>query len=116
VITLVRMEIIEHQNNHGRVAEILSDRVLITELQDAIDLIGDLYYQGFDHIVLKENNLNPLFFDLKSQFAGDVLQKFSNYKMGLSILVSSLQTDSQALNDFIRESNKIGHINFISSI
>jgi hypothetical protein len=38
-------------------------------------------------LVLDEKNLSPDFFDLKTGFAGQVLQKFVNYRTKLAIIV-----------------------------
>ena len=38
-------------------------------------------------LVLDEKDLNPDFFDLKTGFAGEVLQKFVNYRTKLAIIV-----------------------------
>jgi hypothetical protein len=38
-------------------------------------------------LVLDERNLTPDFFDLKTGFAGQVLQKFVNYRTKLAIIV-----------------------------
>ncbi|MBE8715092.1 DUF4180 domain-containing protein [Sphingobacterium hungaricum] len=110
------MQLIEHAFGDKKVAELTANETLINDLQDAIDLMADLYYQGFDHIILKKEQLNPDFFELKTKLAGDILQKFSNYRMQLSIIIPELKTESNALNDFIRESNRLGHINFVQSI
>ncbi|KAA6304392.1 hypothetical protein EZS27_043961, partial [termite gut metagenome] len=51
-----------------------------------MDLLGNLYYQGFDKIVVQEKNITPEFFDLKSGMAGEILQKFSTYRVRLAIV------------------------------
>jgi len=60
--------------------------------------------------------INPDFFDLKTGFAGEILQKFSNYKVKLAIIGDFSSFTSKSLRDFILESNKHGHINFVSTI
>jgi hypothetical protein len=52
---------------------------------------------------------------LKNGLAGEVLQKFSNYRVRLVILGDFSQFDSKSLKDFIRESNKGKLINFLQS-
>lgn len=80
------MEIIPHHNNTIKTAEISTDKVLINNLDDALDLIGNIYYQGFDRLILYEKNIIPSFFDLKTKLAGDVFQKFTQYNMQLVII------------------------------
>lgn len=54
--------------------------------------------------------------DLKSGFAGEILQKFSNYRMKLAIIGDFSEIKSKSLRDFIRESNNRRTISFVSSI
>ena len=55
------------------------------------------------------------FFDLKNGIAGEILQKFSNYRVSLIIVGDFSKYASKSLNDFIYESNKGRHINFVAS-
>lgn len=70
------MIIQSHKINNIEIAEVISEKILIQNPDDVLDLIGNLYYQGFDKIVMYEKNLTPDFFDLKNKLAGVVLQKF----------------------------------------
>jgi hypothetical protein len=81
-----------------------------------LDLLGNLYFQGFDSIILYEKTIIPDFFDLKSGIAGEILQKFSNYRIRLAIVGDFSKYQSKSLNDFIYESNKGKQINFVSSL
>ncbi|CAM3488171.1 DUF4180 domain-containing protein [Elizabethkingia occulta] len=105
----------EHTVNGIKVAELNSDKVLIQQMQDGLDLLADLYYQGFDKIIISEQNITPDFFDLKNKMAGDILQKFSNYKMRLAI-IGSFSYESKSLKDFIYECNKGKLVNFVKTL
>jgi hypothetical protein len=48
--------------------------------------------------------------------AGEILQKFSNYRMRLAIVGDFSEYKSKSLRDFIRESNRTGTINFVGTI
>jgi len=48
--------------------------------------MADIYYQGFDAIILHEKTITPVFFDLKTGIANEILQKFSNCRMRLAIV------------------------------
>lgn len=109
------MKIEEHKVNGATVAEIVSDEVLIKTPQDALDLMGNMYFQGFDKIILQEKHLTPEFFDLKNGMAGEILQKFSNYRMQLTIVGNFDRYASKSLRDFIRESNKGKLVNFVEN-
>jgi len=97
------------------IAEIISDAIEIKNTQDALDLMANCGYQGAKKIILKECNLVPDFFDLKTGIAGDILQKFSNYRVQLAIIGDFSKYSSKSLRDFIFESNKHRQINFVSS-
>jgi len=48
--------------------------------------------------------------------AGEILQKFSNYRVRLAIVGDFSTFTSKSIKDFIYESNKGRHINFVSSL
>lgn len=89
--------------------------MLIAAAEDGADLVGNLYFEGFDKAILHQKNISPAFFDLKTGIAGEVLQKFSNYRIRLAIVGDFSSYESKNVKDFIFESNKMGHINFVAS-
>lgn len=97
------------------VAEIRSDDIIIGSAEDALDLLGNMYYQGIEKIILNQKNITHEFFNLKNGMAGEILQKFSNYRMRLAIVGDFEKFESKSLRDFIYESNKNKHINFVSN-
>ena len=109
------MELHIHKEGKNPVAELKSSEVLITELQDAVDLLGNADYLGARSIVVGKENLDESFFKLSTGFAGEVLQKFSNYRMRLAIAGDFSSYNSKSLADFIRESNRVGRILFVNS-
>lgn len=96
-------------------AEILSDTIEIKNTQDALDIMATCMYQGASNIILYQKNITPDFFDLKTQIAGDILQKFSNYRIRLAIIGDFTKISSKSLNDFIYESNKHGLVRFVNT-
>lgn len=109
------MKIEAHNLNNTKIAEVISDETIISTAEDGLDLLGNLYYQDFDCIVLYENNVTPDFFDLKNGIAGEILQKFSTYRVKLAIVGDFSKYSSKSLTDFIYESNRGKHINFVNS-
>jgi len=75
------MGIVTHKINDSKVAEVISDGIIINKNEDGLNLLGNLYYQGFDKIVIYEKDISPDFFDLKNGMAGEILQKFSTYRV-----------------------------------
>lgn len=110
------MKIKSHKIDNTEIAEIISDKVIIQNAEDALDLMGNVYYQGFDKMIIHQKNITPDFFDLKNKMAGEILQKFSNYRVSLAIIGDFSQFESKSLNDFIYESNKGKHVNFVASL
>jgi len=110
------MKIITHNVNNIKIAEIEFDGIFINSEQDVIDILGNLYYQGFDKMILFKEHFSSEFFDLKTGIAGNILQKFSNYQFRLAIVGDFSGYNSKSLNGFIYECNKFGHMNFLSSV
>lgn len=98
------------------IAEIIADNIVISEVQDALDLMADCDYHGAQKIIIHKNNIIPDFFDLKTGIAGDILQKFSTYRVKLAIVGDFSEYASKSLKDFIYESNKTGRIIFVNSV
>jgi hypothetical protein len=109
------MRIETHHIDDSKIAELFSDDIIIKTTEDGLDLLGNLYYQDFDKIVIDEKNITPDFFDLSNGIAGEILQKFSNYRVQLTIVGDFDKFVSKSLKDFIYESNKGKQINFASS-
>ncbi|WP_316783086.1 DUF4180 domain-containing protein [Pedobacter frigiditerrae] len=110
------MNIETHTIKDTIIAEVTSEDIIINSVEDGLDLLGNLYYQGFDKIVIYEKNITPNFFDLKTGIAGEILQKFSNYRMPLAIIGDFEKYESKSIKDFIFESNKSKHINFVGTL
>ncbi|PRD47728.1 DUF4180 domain-containing protein [Sphingobacterium haloxyli] len=109
------MKIVKHQKNNIQIAEIISDEIIIHDTETALDLLGNIYYQGFDKVILHEKNITPSFFDLKTKVAGDILQKFAQYRMPIAIIGAFSKYQSNSLNEFIYETNKTGYNYFAAT-
>ncbi|MES2656642.1 MAG: DUF4180 domain-containing protein [Bacteroidota bacterium] len=109
------MKIETHHIKNTKIAEVISTDTIIKRAEDGLDLLGNLYYQDFDKIIIHQHNITADFFDLKTSIAGDILQKFSNYRVRLAIVGNFTHYTSKSINDFIFESNKAGQINFVNS-
>jgi hypothetical protein len=109
------MEIFIHENQNIRIAEIISHNIIIKETQDILDLMGESDYMGARSIIFHENHFPAEFFDLKTGFAGEILQKFSTYDFRLAIIGDFSKFNSKSLQDFIRESNRGNRIFFVNN-
>lgn len=110
-----KMKIETHNINDTKIAEVILDETIIGTTDDGLDLLRNIYYQGFDRIVMNEKDITPDFFELKNGIAGEILQKFSSYRVCLAIIGDFSKNTSKSLADFIYESNKGRHINYVNS-
>ena len=110
------MEFLIHEHRNIKIAELLSGDLVISEVQDALDLMVNAEYQGAHKLIIREHHLTPEFFNLKSRLAGEILQKFSTYSFGLAIIGDFDEYPSESLRDFIRESNRKKEILFLRSL
>jgi hypothetical protein len=101
--------------NGHTIAEAVSGEAMIHTVQDALDLLATAGYEGASHVLLHEKNLMPGFFDLKSGLAGEILQKFTNYRMGLIIIGDFGKVESGSLRAFIEEANRGRQAAFVPS-
>ena len=92
---------------NDRTARIETDSVLITDGQSALDIIASVRYEtGCDRIIISKSAVDEAFFDLKTGIAGEVLQKFVNYRLTVAIVGDFSGYTSNSLKDFMYESNK----------
>ncbi|MFD0562560.1 DUF4180 domain-containing protein [Kitasatospora saccharophila] len=86
--------------------------------RQALDLLGDASYRGASWVVLPVERLDPEFFRLRSGVAGAVVQKFAQYRMGLAVVgdVAERVAASDALRDFVRESNRGLQLWFVADL
>ncbi|MGC4944129.1 DUF4180 domain-containing protein [Kribbella sp. DT2] len=88
-------------------------------LQDAIDLIGDAsYWHQASWVAVRVEDLPEGFFVLSSGVAGEIVQKFAQYGMGLAVLgdVSSYEEGSTPFRDWVRESNRGWQLWFVADV
>lgn len=100
------MEITIDHKNDSKIAVISSEGIVIKNVNDALDLMADVKYQGYDKMLLRKEQIIDDFFDLKSGLAGEILQKFTTYQMRVAIVGEFAGYNSKSLNDFIYECNQ----------
>lgn len=85
--------------------------------QDALDLIGASFL-GAEVVVVPARRLDDRFFALESRFAGEILQKFVNYRLRLVIVgdLSPHLAASSALRALVHESNRSDHVWFVADL
>ncbi|MEV4545105.1 DUF4180 domain-containing protein [Micromonospora echinaurantiaca] len=85
--------------------------------QDALDLIGAAFL-GAQVVAVPASRLDERFFTLGTRFAGEVMQKFVNYRLRLAVVgdISRHLAASSALRALVEESNRAGHIWFLPNL
>ncbi|ANY68149.1 cytoplasmic protein [Paenibacillus sp. BIHB 4019] len=108
------MNITIDQQGSSKVAVIESSDVIIRDVQDALDLMASVNYNHECHkIILQKANITEDFFELKTKLAGEILQKYVNYKVKLAIVGDFDAYDSKSLKDFIYECNNGKQVLFL---
>lgn len=89
----------------------------IASAQDALDLIGAAFSRA-DVVAVPVGRFDARFFTLRSGLAGEIMQKFINYRIRLAIVgdVSAHVAASTALRDLVSESNQGGQVWFVSDL
>jgi Domain of unknown function (DUF4180) len=89
----------------------------IASEQDALDLIGAAFGQA-EIVAIPAERLDGRFFALRTGLAGEIMQKFVNYRVRLVIVgdISQRTGASTALRDLVRESNRGAHVWFVSDL
>ncbi|PEP22523.1 cytoplasmic protein [Bacillus wiedmannii] len=89
------------------IAIIRNKKLLIFDVQTALDLMATVQYEvDAKHIIIDKSLITESFFDLKTRLAGDILQKFINYRVKIAIIGDFSMYTNKSLKDFIYECNK----------
>jgi hypothetical protein len=96
------------------IAIVSSSELLIEDVQTALDLMATVQYEaGCDRLVINKSLLSESFFDLKTRLAGEILQKFINYRKKVAFIGDFSVYPSQSFQDFIYECNRGNDIFFL---
>ncbi len=99
------------------IALIISDEIVIKDTQSALDLIATVQYEtDCDKLIVYKSCVADDFFILSTGIAGEILQKFINYRKKVAIVGDYSKYTSKPLKDFIYESNNGNSIYFVQSL
>jgi hypothetical protein len=104
---------------HGvRVLECVPDGSKLQTYNDAVELIGKTFENHATLIVIPVECLNDEFFQLKTRIAGELIQKFVQYRRRLVIVgdISGFLAESSALRAFVNESNRGKEVWFLATL
>jgi len=100
------MFIVHSHGPIGDIAELKPGFVTIGSAEDIVDILGNASYLNCNSVIIHSDSFAAGFFDLRTGLAGEILQKFSNYRMRLAIVGDFSHLKSRSWRDFIRESNR----------
>lgn len=103
---------------HGvPVLDCAADGEKLRAAADVLDLIGSAMGHGAELVVVPAERLPDDFFVLRTGLAGEVAQKFVNYRIRLVIVgdISQHVAKSSALSAFVSESNRSGQLWFVAT-
>jgi len=108
---------IELLGKFNNIAYVRSETPILRDADSALDLIFNVRYTTkCGRIILDKSAVSDDFFVLSTRIAGDVLQKFVNYRMKLAIVGDFSQYSSRPLKDFIYESNSGRDFFFVGTL
>ena len=79
---------------------------IIRNERDILDLITICGENETHNVMLYEGNFSPDFFDLKTQLAGTIFQKFANYRMRGAGIISFSRVKSDRFKELMVECNR----------
>lgn len=105
------------QHNGVPVLICAADGPPVAEVQDALDVIGAAFSRA-DVVALPAARLDERFFTLGTGLAGEIMQKFVNYRIRLAIVgdISAHLAASSALRALVHESNRGRQIWFVADL
>jgi hypothetical protein len=93
------------------------DGAPIASPEDARDVIVAAFSQA-DVVAVPADRFDDRFFTLRTGLAGEIMQKFVNYRVRLAVVgdISRHLAASTALQALVRESNRGNHIWFVADL
>jgi hypothetical protein len=87
----------------------------IQSVNDFLDFLAWGGEQDTNLFLLLEEHFPPAFYDLKTGFAGEILQKLANYGCRLAIVGSFAAIRSERFRELMREANKGRQVRFAAT-
>ncbi|MEV6375647.1 DUF4180 domain-containing protein [Micromonospora musae] len=91
---------------------------VLATTEAALDLIGAAGFGGAELVAVPAGRLDPSFFSLGTRFAGEIMQKFVNYRLRLAVVgdISAHLAASGALRALVAESNRHDQVWFVPDL
>lgn len=100
----------------GIKAVVLDASEKLNTVNDVLDLMAAAMYENCVGLIVPKECLPEDFFRLRTGFAGEVLQKFSNYNMKIAVTGDFSGYTSPSLRNFIYECNQGRQVFFKTTV
>jgi hypothetical protein len=99
------------------ILECAADGAPIRTARDATDLMSKAWEANAKVLVIPVERLDTDFFQLSTGVAGEIVQRFVNYRMRIAIVgdISRYVDESKSFRDFVRETNRGDQIWFVAN-
>jgi hypothetical protein len=103
-----------NMNDKARVIVASDSGISIQSLDDISDAVGKCF--GALGLILTEADLAREFFELRSRFAGELFQKFVNYKIRLAIVLPNPNSYGERFAELVHEHSTHPIVRFVDSL
>jgi len=100
-------------NEANRILVASDSGISIRSLSDISDVLQAC--MGSQGLILTENDLAPEFFDLRSGLAGELFQKFINYRLRVAIVLPHPEAHGERFGELAYEHASHSTIRFVRS-
>ncbi len=88
-------------------------QIYIQDFNDVMDALGACF--GASSLIFTEADLAPQFFDLRTGLAGELFQKFINYRKKVAIVVPDFDAYGERFSELAYEHSSHNMIRFVRS-
>ena len=101
--------------DEGKIVIANSDAIIISDGQSALEFAANIFYEHeCNRIAINKGAIDESFFRLSTGVAGEIAQKFSNYRYHVAIFGDFSAYPSKPLRDYIYECNRGKTLNFVA--
>ncbi len=95
-----------------------ADGPVLAGVEEVLAVVGDVLGTAAEWVAVPSDRLPEEFFVLRTRLAGEVVQKFVNYRLKLAVVgpVPAVAAASDAWNDFVREANRGRQLWFVDTL
>lgn len=108
-----KYEIIE--KNMKKYIWLSSEKNTIENEEEIMDLMSICFENNIELLLIDNNVLSDSFYNLKTGFAGMVIQKLVNYNIKIAVIIDK-EMISKRFKEFLIESNKGNHFGGFSDL